>query len=523
MGSLKSDLAASGLELRETHISWVFLGPAEVWKVKKPVSLGFLDFTALESRRAACEAEVTLNRRLAPDVYLDVVPVTVDRHDRHEIAGSGRVVDWAVHMKRLPDHARADVLLGEDALEPAAVRDVARAIATFHDSARADDSTAQYGTVGVIAGNVRENFEQTRDIIGTYLKERDAREIERWQLDFLRTNEALFTERIRQGRVRDGHGDLRLEHVYLDSVAPPVILDCIEFNERFRYADTAADIAFLSMDLAWHRRVDLAEAFLAEYARTSNDFAMYRLIDFYESYRAYVRGKIACIVAGDPDIDERVRARAGAEARRYFLLALASERRSLIPPAVVAVAGIIASGKSTVAEQLAFRLGAPVVDADRTRKHLAGVGATSPMHDAPWQGRYAPDMSERVYAELFRRGRAVLDSGRPVVLDASFRRREDRVAARSLAASTGVPFTVVECRAPADCCRARLVRRRAGRGASVSDGRLEIFDDFLAAWEPIDELPPEQHVILDTTQPLENNLRALRSLLPLWPADGVTP
>jgi predicted kinase len=294
-----------------------------------------------------------------------------------------------------------------------------------------------------------------------------------------------------------------------------LILDCIEFAARFRFADVAADVAFLSMDLAGHRRVDLAERFLAAYAREANDFDLFPLVDFYESYRAYVRAKVASLLAADPGAGAEERRRAQAEARRHYLLALASERRALMPASVVAVGGILASGKTTVAGELGAALGAPVVDADRTRKHLAGVAAGEPLHHPPWQGAYTPEATERVYLELLRRAGAVLASGRPVVLDASFRSRRQRLAARRLAALSGVPFTFVECRAEPSLCRERLARRAAERGPS--DGRLAIFDDFLAAWEPVVELPAAEHVALDTSLPLGANLETLRGRLPAWP------
>lgn len=543
MGRLQEDLEGPGVERVETHISWVFLGRREVHKVKKPVDLGFLDFSTPDKRRRACQAEVELNRRLAPGVYLGVVPVLRDAAGRHRLGGEaeddeaaeGEVVDWAVHMRRLPEAGRADHLLAAGRLTPDHLAALARRLASFHAAARSDGETARFGTVEAIAANVRENFEQTVKTVAAYLEPGQAAEIERWQLGFLAERRDLFAERVGAGRVRDGHGDLRLEHVYYpaEGGAPPsgaegaaaatevgaeeevTVIDCIEFNRRFRFADVAADVAFLSMDLAWQGRVDLSEAFLAHYARAAQDFDLYSLIDFYESYRAYVRAKISSFLAADPAIDSRVRERAAREARRYYLLALASERRSLLPPSVVAVGGIIASGKSTIAEAIAGALSAPVVDADRTRKHLLGVGATDPLHHPAFAGAYTPEWTERTYAEMLRRAEAVLASGRPVVLDASFRSRRRRAAARELAVRRGVPFHFVECQADPELCKRRLRQRQRQRG--VSDGRLEIFDAFLASWQRVDELPAPEHLPLDTSRPLPESLAILRRELAVWP------
>ena len=263
MGTLREDLQGLGLDLLETHISWVFLGDREVWKVKKPVSLGFLDFSTPAKRREACEAEVHLNRRLAPNVYRGIVPITQDSDGHHRLGGPGTAVDWAVHMVRLPVSDRLDVRLAEGRVTASDIEHLADYIASFHENARCDTETARYGTAEAISVNVRENFLQTRGTIANHLSRAKADEIETWQLRFLEKHGAAFQERIRAGRVRDGHGDLRLEHVYLNDRAEPTIIDCIEFNERFRFADVCSDVAFLSMDLASHGRVDLAERFLA--------------------------------------------------------------------------------------------------------------------------------------------------------------------------------------------------------------------------------------------------------------------
>jgi hypothetical protein len=510
-------LRPTRVELVETHVSQVFLLERDVFKIKRPVDLGFLDFTTPERRHAACLAEVTLNARLAPDVYRGVVPVRRDEAGRGSLQGAGPVVDWAVHMRRIPDEHRADVLLARGHLSGAAIDQVARRLARFHADARSDSATASFGSPEAIARNVEENFAQTRGVIEAYAPD-EAPEIVRWQTEFLRTNRALFEQRAAAGRVRDGHGDLRLEHVYLEGggAREPTIIDCIEFNDRFRFADVCADVAFLSMDLEAHGRVDLAERLLARYSRESNDFDLYSLVDFYEAYRAFVRAKVAAMLAADPGVGDDTRQRAWAEARRHFLLALAADRRSLLTPAVVAVGGLIASGKSTIAELLGNEMSAPVVDADRTRKSMVGVDAHHPLHEAAWSGSYDPSFTDRVYAEVMRRAGVVLASGRPVVLDASFRSAAFRRAARELAVAHGVPFRFVECRTEPDVCRRRLAERELTRG--VSDGRVAIFDAFRAGFEPVTELSAVEHLVLDTTRPVEENLTLLRAQVATWPA-----
>jgi hypothetical protein len=492
----------------------VFLLERDVYKIKRSVNLGFVDFTTLERREAACRAEVSLNARLAPGVYRGVDPVRLDRDGRASLSAEGPIVDWAVHMRRLPDGQRADVLLASGELDARGVDAIAMLLARFHAEARTDDVVSAFGNPEVIARNVEENFAQTHRVIEAYVPD-EAAEIVRWQTAFLHGHAPLFAKRVAAGRVRDGHGDLRLEHVYLDGKDEPTIIDCIEFNDRFRFADVCADVAFLSMDLRAHGRVDLAERLLAHYARETNDYDLYALVDFYESYRAFVRAKVAAFLAADSRVDEATRARAAGEARHHFLLALAADRRSMLLPAVVAVGGIIASGKSTVAERLADEMSAPVVDADRTRKSMVGVDPHHPLHEAAWAGAYDPGFTERVYGEVMRRAEIVLASGRPVIIDASFRSPTMRAKARERAVAHGVPFRFIECRADPEVCRARLAQRT--RTAGVSDGRLDVFDAFRSRFEPVTELPPTEHVVLDTTRPVDESLGVLRRYLETWP------
>lgn len=505
--------ATERVALEQTHISWVFVLDHDVFKVKKPVDFGFLDFRALEQRRVACEAEVRLNRRLAPHVYFGVVPIRIDTDGHLKLGGwGGEAVDYAVHMARMPEDRRADHLLELGLLSTARISAIAKRVADFHAQATV---VASEDALTSIETNLAENFEQTHDSLGRYLTPQQAGDVVGWQKAFVRDGFEMFRDRAATGRVREGHGDLRLEHVYFED-GSVTILDCIEFNERFRIADVAADVAFLSMDLAAHGRVDLAEKFLAAYARESNDFDLYSVVDFYESYRAFVRGKLAAMRASDATAGDAEREKMDAEARRYFLLALAAERRSLVAPSVVAVGGIIASGKSTVADRIGAALSAPVVEADRTRKSMLGVAATAPVHESAWHGAYDPAFTDRVYDEMIRRAAVVLESGRPVILDASFRSKPMRAAARALADRFHVPFRFVECVADPAVCRRRLKERELTGG--VSDGRLEIFDDFCTRREAVVELPPTEHIRIDTTRPIEENLAPLRTRLGAWPA-----
>ena len=256
------------------------------------------------------------------------------------------------------------------------------------------------------------------------------------------------------------------------------------------------------MDLADHDSVELSELLLAYYARESGDYDLFTLVDFYQSYRAFIRGKVSVMLAGDPSSDVETRERAILEARRFFLLALSAARAPLRHPVLVAVGGVIASGKSTLATALGREMAAPVIESDRTRKQMIGVSPTKQILDAAWQGTYAPEMTERVYAEILRRAEFVLASGRSVILDASFRSRGSREKVREF----DVPLKMIQARCPKELCRRRLEQRASESG--ISDGRLEIFDDFYASFEPMTEFDSRELLVVDTDRPVD--VKALR-------------
>lgn len=524
MGTLIADLAQSR-SLIETHISWVLLGDEDVYKIKRPVNLGFLDFTTLEARRTACHDEVRLNSRLSNDVYLGVLPITRDtagvhvidapnrneRRDRSKDSGDkpSTVVDYCVHMRRLSDADRLDHLLGAAALLPAHVRELAAHLARFHASATTDATIAQYGSVATIRRNVEENFAQTSEHLGEFLTPNEVQELQRSQLQFLERNSELLKRRITEGRIRDGHGDLRLEHVY-SAATGFQILDCIEFNDRFRYADTCADLAFLSMDLRHWERPELAELLLASYAEESGDFDLFTLADFYESYRAVVRAKVNLFVAVNPECPPERRSHARQETQRYLTQALLSNKPRPVGQ-VVAVGGMIGAGKSHTCSLLSQWFSCPVVSSDRMRKRRLAVDRYTAVHDPSFTGAYAPNVTRETYDALLRTASCIVGSGRTVILDASFRSKDERTRLREWCARIGAGFSFIECTAPTAVLRERL--RRRAEGPSVSDGREDIFDAFAASYEPPDELPASHRHKLDTTLSEEEQSKRLRQFV----------
>jgi uncharacterized protein len=499
------------VELRTTHASWVFLTGDDVWKVKRPVNFGFLDFRTPEGRHQACEDEVRLNRRLAPDVYLGIEPVR-KTSGGYAIAGDGPVVDWAVHMRRLPDDASAEALLERGELDPSALAAIAERLASFFAESR---PAPQFGAPTILCLNVTENFTDVAPFVGDLLDPETLDEVETFQMRQLTQRVERFVARRAGNRIREGHGDLRLEHVYLlagpDGEWRPIVIDCVEFNERFRCGDTASEAAFLAMELEAAGRRDLAAGFLARFAEASDDFGLYSVVDFYLSYRACVRGKVAALVAADPTTPADVRKRKRSEARRDFDLARSFGGKPVDRPFMIAVGGLIGSGKSTLASALGRELAVPVISSDRTRKAMAGLAPTT----RAAAGSYNREERDRTYVEIVRRAAEVLDSGRGVILDASFSAGEWRWAAAKCARAAAAEFVFIE----AHCSSAELLRLRLSQrrnSDSVSDARDDLLDDFLRHYVPFGPSDPEQRISIDTSgtpaKALEEALRRLRPI-----------
>jgi aminoglycoside phosphotransferase family enzyme/predicted kinase len=493
------------VSVRTTHASWVFLTDGDAWKVKRPVDLGFLDFRTPEARHRACEDEVRLNRRLAPGIYLGVEPVRASP-DGLALHGSGPIVDWAVHMRRLPDQASAAALLARGLLRPDRLAGLADKLAVFLAAAR---PTPELGAPDLLRRNVDENFTQVEPFVGDLVERATADDVRAFQLGVLASGRERFAARVADGRIREGHGDLRLEHVYfLPAPDGVVAIDCIEFNDRFRCGDAAGEAAFLAMELEAARRPDLAAGFLARFAEASDDFALYGVVDFYLSYRAWVRGKVAAFLASDPTADAALRARKRDEARRQFALARSFSGLPLDAPFVVAVGGVVGSGKSTLAAALGQELAAPVVSSDRTRKAMAGIAPT----ERGAARLYTPEAVERNYGEVLGRAKLVLASGRGVILDATFSARRWRQAAADLARDAGARFVHVEAHcADRAVLRARLAARRAG--PSVSDATDVELDELVGRHEPLDLSETASRIRIDTSgTPASSADAAVRAL-----------
>ena len=306
------------VELVQTQMSFLFLTGDYVYKVKKPVDLGYLDYTTLEKRRFFCHQEVELNRRLSPDTYLEVASI-VRREGQIRIGGEGETIEYAVKMRQLPREQMMDSLLLLNRVTEEMVANVAEKLAAFHDKAVTSPEISAYGKLETIMTNTEENFTQTEKYIDISIPSSRYQHIKAYTDNFIRSNKSLFQKRVENGRIRDCHGDLHAAHIcFSDGIH---IYDCIEFNDRFRYGDVASEVAFLAMDIDRYQRADLSQAFVNAYVRLSQDKDLLQLLNFYKCYRAYVRGKVESFKFDDPYISEEEKTSVLAAARRYFELA----------------------------------------------------------------------------------------------------------------------------------------------------------------------------------------------------------
>lgn len=486
------------IHLVQTHASLVVLASPFVFKIKKPVDFGFLNFSTLAKRHAACLTEVELNRRLTSGVYLGVVAIVRDG-GRLRFAKTGersRVVEYAVQMRRLSSRYFLDHRLRRRAVGRREIMRIVAFLARFYRAQRPTKEVSQWGTVAHLRFNTDENFTQAERHAGGTISRESLAAIRAYTNGFLRRHGKFFTRRVREGWIRDCHGDLHAEHIHITPRAVN-IYDCIEFNDRIRYGDVASDVAFLAMDLDFEGRADLASEFVAKMARALRDDDLSRLMDFYKCYRAFVRGKVESLhsVAAQAPAVERLAA--ADRARRYFQLALRYATIGSAPAALVVMGGT-GSGKSRIAQALASEFGCDVFSSDRIRKALAGRPLYERTPSKERAGLYNASMTARTYGALLDHALGAVRRGEGVVLDATFGNRVHRHAFRRALSAAGANAIFVEAHAPAAVVRKRLARREHER-REVSDARLGDYAELTRRYEGPVELPRSQRIRVSTT------------------------
>jgi aminoglycoside phosphotransferase family enzyme/predicted kinase len=399
--------------------------------------------------------------------------------------GQGEAVEWAVKMKRLPEEATLEKRLQRGQVEAGLLKALARKVASFHARAEGGEHVSAFGRFEVVARNARENFDQAAPQVGTTLSQAVFERLRGLTEKALARLRPLIESRAERGVPRDTHGDLHLDHVYLFPESTPpadlVIIDCIEFNERFRFADPVSDMAFLVMDLRFHGRRDLARAFAEEYFRASGDEEGRALLPFYVAYRAAVRGKVEGFELLEKEIPQAEHIAALAKARAHWLLALGELETPGRRPCLVLVGGLPGTGKSTLAQGLAERAEFRLIRSDSLRKELAGLPAGESARSPFEEGIYAPAWSERTYDECLDRAEKLLFEGKRVIVDASFGKEKRRQAFLEAAARLAVPVVFMLCQADPEVARQRLECRRG----DASDADWSVYQKATERWETV--------------------------------------
>ncbi len=463
----------------ETHISWVLLAGEWAYKIKKPLDLGFLDFSTPARRRFCCEEEIRLNRRLAPDIYVDVVPITGEA-GAARIGGEGPVLDWAVRMRAFPADATLD---RADRLTGAQIDAIADAVARFHAAIDPAPVDSPYGSPEAVMYPVRENFRQIRALAPEAADTELLDRLAAWsETEGARLAEH-FADRKNGGWVRECHGDLHLGNIAWVNDRP-LIFDCIEFNPALRYIDVTSEVAFLGMDLLSRGRADLAWRFLNRWLEHTGDYAGLAALPFYQVYRAMVRAKVGFIRAGQGD------AAAAQTALDHLRLAdrLARPRR----PALLLMHGVSGSGKTQLSQRVLETLGAIRLRSDVERKRLFGLAPREDSARIPG-GIYTEAASRRTFARLAEIAALLLRQGYSVILDATFLRRVHRQPMLDVAEAAGVPWRILSLRASRPVLTER-VRRRAEVRGDASEATVEVLLRQLEAQEPFDAREA-QHVL----------------------------
>ncbi len=500
----------------ETHISWVLLTGDFAYKIKKPVTLGFCDFSTLEKRERFCREELRLNRRLAPHIYLDVVAIS-GTPERPQLDGSGTPIEFAVKMRQFPQHALLSDVLARGELLPQHVDQLASEIAELHSNAEVALSGNRFGSLSSIRDPMVENFEHLLKSRAVGPSRPTVERLKVWSEREFELRQETFTVRKRNGFVRECHGDLHLGNLILEAQRV-TLFDCIEFNEDFRWIDVMNEVAFVVMDLEDRGRADLAHLCLNAYLERTGDYAGLAVLPFYSTYRAMVRAKVDCIRAEQAAMDRStndaaIRDGLADEFHRYLEEA---ERFTDRPrPVLIITHGLSGSGKTFGCQPLVEQLGAIRVRSDVERKRLADIPALAGSGSSVDEALYSSEMSRRTYARLGELAEEIVQSGFTAVVDGTFLRCDDRRTFRRLAEQLGVPFVILNFQAAGPTLRHRI-RERLTHQHDASEANLEVLAQQIATRQALEDDERLFAVDVDTDQPSSDTvaLTAIRSRIP---------
>lgn len=494
------------IEQRETHISKVFLTGSYVYKIKKAVNLEFLDFTSLEKRRHYCHQELSLNRRLAHNIYLDVIAITF-QNGCYSLGGSGTPVEYVVQMRQLSDSRSMKYLLQNSKIGQKEIKNLSSVLAKFYEQASSNKYINTFGSWEIIQANCRENFKTTKKFTENIIDQEKLQLVISATEFFLRRHKKIFQHRIDQGKIRNCHGDLKTEHIYYTEDGIQII-DCIEFNERFRYQDITSDLAFLAMSFDYEGFPQTGMDMLDAYVEHSKDQDMFILLDFYKCYRAVVRCKVNCIRIQEGVSNKDERSRLIKEAEKYLDLACRYAVR-FTRHVLWIVCGMPATGKSTISRGIGKALDIKVINSDVIRKELFKMRSNTSA-DLPFgEGIYSKGASSLTYGKLLLLAQEEIKNGKSVILDATFTSKHWRIEALRLAKDMDVNIVFVECVLSDELIKERLLEREIR--PSVSDARVHHFNHIKKRFEPLDFTHDKMYIRVQTKKPLNECMQQILS------------
>lgn len=476
------------IQLIQTHVSYVFLAGDYAYKVKKPVNFGFLDFSTLEARKHFCSEEFRMNQPNAPEIYLEVLPIT-QTGDKFVLGGASEPVEYVLKMCQFPQEALFIEMFEQGKLTEGHMEELGRVVAQFHAKAETNDYIRSFGEVPKIREAIDENYQQTEKYIGGPQTQQQFDETKDFTDRFFEQQQELFATRRENNSIRECHGDLHLRNICLwhDKIQ---LFDRIEFNEPFRFVDVMYDVAFAVMDLEARGSKNLGNAFLNTYVEQTGDWEGLQVLPLYLSRQAYVRAKVTSFLLDDPGVPDEAKQEAAAVASDYYRLAWEYTKRN--EGRLILMSGLSGSGKTTVARHLARRLGAIHLRSDAVRKHLAGI----PLEQQGEDELYTPAMSEKTYGRLLELGIKLASQGFAVILDAKYDRQGFREEAIARSQSSQLPVHIIHCTAPEDVLRDRLLSRTG----DVSDATADLLTQQQAAAQAFTEEEQSLVTTLDTTQ-----------------------
>lgn len=458
------------VQMLQTHISWVFLTGKYAYKLKKPLDLGFLDFTSLEKRHIFCERELHLNRRLAPAIYLEVLPIS-HIGGAYQLDNTNNIRDYCLKMLQFSQNDLLDRRLDDENFNPAWMDILARDIAIFHANAETGQNIRSFGDPHFLCEHIMANLGIAEKYAEISVDKNRMENIRKFSESFLLNHATDIVARQQDEHIRDCHGDLHLKNMALFQ-GQPMVFDCIEFNDEYRMIDTMSDVAFLVMDCDARTRPDLGFRFLSRYLEFSDDYNGLTLLPLYLSYRAGVRGKVACLLSDDHGLDVGEKNHQQAEAVRYFNLA---ESYALPPcPRLFAIGGLSGSGKSRLALLGCGIERAIIIRSDATRKRIANQYTQIDL--------YGSEMNARTYKVMFTAAKTALAAGFSVILDATFLRQEERGHIRQLATSMNIESRIYWLNVDKQVLRQHIIWRMQKK-TDVSDANLHVLDMQLAHYQ----------------------------------------